>query len=273
MAIIYYLDFPCPVKEEVSPGRMLRLLYGQEHANEALNRARKQDPSVKPADVRVDLTLRDSNGRPRLVAGSVAEVQEQAAPLEKLAGHCIGCRANVTGQSFGCRGRVDFPISRRAEVLLMSRVRHSGGDPTATMLANYFENNGIKGNRASEMRSLAGIFFESGKSLARRLTDGRKVSSNQLFEMFFQHGSISPKHARFLLGMLDLVDFELPVEQPLNQLPNLYVVEREDAGMVVQRTGLRLTALEKDRCTRQLQSFFGALLLASELGHEVWVKT
>lgn len=272
MAVIYYLDHPCPVKEQVRPGRMLRLLYGKEHANEAVNRARIANPGARPEDVQVHLSLKDANGKPQLVAGNAAEIYEQCAELEKLAGHCIGCRANVTGHSFGCRGRVDFPISLRAEALLMRRVRHSGGDPTATMLANYFEHNGIKGTRAAEMRALDGVFFESRKPLVRRLTDGRKVSSNQVFELFFQHGAIGPKHARFLLGMFDLVDFELPVQEPLNQLPNLYVIEREDAGMVVQRTGLRLTEQERDRASRQLQTFLGALLLASELDTEVWIK-
>jgi hypothetical protein len=272
MPIVYYLDYPCAVKQVVRPGRMLRLLYARDVARDALLRAREQNPQIDAADVRMELSLKDEGGKGRLVSATAAEVAEQYYELEVLKQHCSGCRANILSADFGCRARINFPFSLKAEKLLMRRVRHSSGDPTATMLANYFENNGITGNRAASMRNLPGVFFESDKPLVRRLDDGRRVSSNQVFELFFQHGVISPKHARFLLGMLDLVDFALPVGPPLQELPNLFVVEKEDAGVVVGRVGLRFSELDSEPGTRQLQQFLGGLLLASELGHEIWVK-
>ncbi len=272
MSIIYYLDFPCAVKEQIRPGRMLRLLYGRERANEEMNRARKAKPDAAAEDVRVELSLKDADGTVNLVATTAADIERQYAELDRHSHHCIDCRARIEAQSFGCRGRIDFPFTLKAETLLMQRVRASGGDPTASMLANYFENNGISGNRAGDMRNLHGVFFESTMPLVRRLTDGRKVSSNQVFELFFQTGQVGPKHARFLLGMFDLLAPNLPIDRPLQSLPNLFVVEREDSGMVVQRIGLSIVAGEEERCTRQLENYFGGLLLASELGHDLWVK-
>lgn len=272
MSIIYYLDHPCAVKDNVRPGRMLRLLYGRERANEALNRARKTAPDARPEDVRVELSLKDSEGNVNLVNATAADILRQYQELERHSHHCLECKARVESQAFGCRGRIDFPFSLKAETMLMQRVRASDGDPTAGMLANYFENNGITGNRAADMRNLPGVFFESSMPLVRRLTDGRKVSSNQVFELFFQTGHVGPKHARFLLGMFDMLEPNLPIDRPLNTLPNLFVVEKEDAGMVVQRTGLKVKAGEQDRCTRQLENFLGGLLLASELSHDLWIK-
>jgi hypothetical protein len=273
MSIVYYLDFPCEVKEQVRPGRMLRLLYARERANEALNKARKKNPEAKPEDVRVDLTVKDKKRMGTLVSASVAEIQTQYAELDALAHHCKECRARIEPQSFGCRGRIDFPFSRKAEALLMARIRDSGGDPTAGMLANYFENNGITGNQPAEMRKLPGVWFDHDKPLVRKLADGRRISSNQVFELFFLTENIGHKHARFLLGMFDLLKQDLPLERPLHSLPNLFVIEREDEGMPIKRVGLDLReSASDDRCTRQLQNFFGGLLFASEFEVDMWVK-
>ncbi len=272
MSIVYYLDFPCPVKEQVKPGRMLRLLYARERANEATNKARKTNPDVKPEDVRVDLTLKE-DGAQQFKVASAAEIQKQYAELESLAHHCKDCRARVEPQSFGCRGRIDFPLSLKAEALLIGRVHASHGDPTGAMLCNYFESNGITGNRTAEMRKLPGVFFEADKPLVRRLDDGRRISSNQVFELFFLTGQVSSRHARFLLGMFDLYDPNLPLDRDLHSLPNLFVIEREDSGMPVSRVGLKLKdGKDDDRSTRQLQNFLGALLFACEYGCDLWVK-
>ncbi|MCB9895492.1 MAG: hypothetical protein H6839_13675 [Planctomycetes bacterium] len=273
MSIVYYLDFPCEVKEQVKPGRMLRLLYARERANEAVNRARKADPDVKPEKVKVDLTIKGEDRTGQLKVTNAAEIQKQYAELDVLAPVCKDCRARIEPQSFGCRGRIDFPISLKAEALLMGRVHASHGDPTGSMLCNYFESNGITGNRTAEMRKLKDVFFEGTLPLVRRLDDGRRISSNQVFELFFLTDKVSAKHARFLLGMFDLYEPNLPLDRGLHSLPNLFVIEREEAGMPVSRVGLRLQASkEDDRSTRQLQNFFGALLFATEYNCDLWVK-
>jgi hypothetical protein len=273
MAIVYYLDYPCPVKEEVAPGRMLRLLYAHERANAALNRARRDQPDISPEHALVTLSIKRGDNKRGLETTTVANVQRQFQQLEDLSHHCRGCRASVDGRTFGCRGRIEFPVSLRTETLLMSRIHAGGGDPTAGMLANYFENNGITGNRAAEMRKHSGVFFENRKALTRRLPDGRKISANQVFELFLQPpGPISSRHARFLLGMFDLLDADLPLDRPLDSLRNLFVVEHEDAGIVVSRVGLKLFEGHSERSTHQLENYLGALLLASELGHELWIK-
>lgn len=273
MSIVYYVDFPCEVKQVIKPGRMLRLLYGRERANEAVNKARAKDPAVTPENVKVDLKLKDGAGTNQLVRTSAADIQKQYAELEALAHHCRDCRARVEPQSFGCRGRIEFPVSLKTEALLMGRVRDSHGDPTGTMLANYFENNGITGNATAEMRKLPDVFFEGEMPLVRRLEDGRRISSNQVFELFFMHDKISSKHARFLLGMFDLYASNLPLDRGLNSLPNLFVIEREDSGIAVSRVGLNLAGKpDDDRSTRQLHNFLGALLFACEYDCDLWVK-
>lgn len=273
MPITYYVDYPCEVKELVPPGRMLRLLYGMERANEAMNKARKADPAATAAEVKVSLSLKGRDRTGQLKVATVAEVTEQFSELGKLAARCDGCRARIESTAFGCRSRIDFPFSMKAEALLMSRIHDSHGDPSGSMLCNYLENNGITGNKPAEMRNLPGVFFESDKPLVRRLEDGRRISSNQIFELLFLTEQISPNHCRFLLGMLDMLEPRLPLDRDLAGLPNLFVVQREDLGMPVARIGLKLTrADDEDDCTHQLIGFFGALLFGTEFQNNVWVK-
>jgi hypothetical protein len=273
MPIVYYLDYPCEVKEEVPPGRMLRLLYARDCSNAALNRARRSNPNVAPEDVVVSLTGNRNGVRRELMQTTADNVQRQVEPLEALAHKCKGCPAGVDGSSFGCRGKIEYPISMRAETLLMSRVHASGGDPSAHMLVNFCESNGITGNRAREMRQQKGTYFESHRTLTRRLPDGRKLNSNQVFELFLQPiGAIRPGHARFLLGMFELLDTGLPLDRPRDSLPHQFVIEREDAGMPVSRTGLRLFEQPADASTRQLIRYLSALLLAAEFGKDLWIK-
>lgn len=273
MSIIFYVDYPCPVKETVKPGRMLRLLYGRERANEAVNKARRDKPDVTPEQVMVNLSLSDGAGTKELKRVSAAEVHRQVAELDALADHCRDCKARVDRQSFGCRSRIDFPFTLKAEAFLMGLIHAKDGDPTPTLLCNYLESNGIVGNQTAEMRKLPGLWFESDKPLVRRFADDRKLSANQLFELLFLTGQISPKHARFLLGLLGLYAGNLPLDRGLYSLPNLFVVEKEESGMVTSRAGLNLSDNSKDdRCTKQIQNYFGALLLGAELGCDVWVK-
>lgn len=273
MSIVYYVDYPCPVKEAIKPGRMLRLLYGRERANEAVNRARKLDANVQPQNVPVSLSLRDETGAKELRTFSAADIYSQYAALENLADHCRNCRARIEQQSFGCRAKLDFPISFKAEAFLMGLIHAKDGDPTPTLLCNYLESNGMAGNQTADMRKLPGVFFESDKPLVRRFADGRKLSVNQLFELLFLTGHITPQHARLLLGLLGLYAANLPLDRGLYSLPNLFVVEKEENGMVISRNGLNLSEnSHDDRSTRQIQNFFGALLLGTELGCDTWVK-
>lgn len=273
MPIVYYLDYGCTVKQTVPGGRMLRLLYARDRANQAMNLARKEKPDVSGDEVFVNLTLKDKSRTGQLVRSTVAEIQKQLLELESLAPKCDGCRASVDGGAFGCRGKIDFPLSFKSEAFLMGLIHGKAGEPTPQLLTNYFDSNGITGNRAAEMRQKPGIFFESQKALVRRYEDGTRISINQILELLFMTGQINSRHARFLLGLLDLYEKDLPVDRDLSSLPNLFVVEKEEDGMVVSRVGLRLKEeAENDDSIRHLQNFFGALLLASEVDCDVWVK-
>lgn len=267
MGFVYYLDYPCEVKEQVRPGRMLRLLYARDRANEALNNARAKDPDVTEDDVRVTLSVPDNERR--FLNPSVREIREQYLELDELSALCSDCPARVLKRSFGCRGEIPLPITPLAEAWLMAQIHKEQGDA----LLDFLEAEGITGNRVSEHRT-NGVFFESRKALTRRFPNERKLNVNQLIEFLFLRKRFTVPQARLALTLLGLIESNLSMDKPLNSLPHLFVVEREDAGIVVARTGVRVFENDaKDNCTRELQNFFGGLLLASELTSELWVKT
>ena len=273
MALIYYIDYPCEVKEQVPPGRLLRLLYARERANEAVNKARREDGITDSDPVEVQLTIKDETGKKITKQSTAGEIRKQYAELEPFSHHCTDCRVKVDSRNFGCRSTIEYPISLKAEAFIMGLIHEKGGDPTTAMLMNYLENNGITGNRANEMRKLPKVFFESNMPLARRLNDGRKLTADHLFELLFQHDRINTTQARFILGMLELYTDTLAFDRPLEQLPEMFVLEKMESGLVTSRTGLKIysDALD-DRSTKQIHNYFYALFLAFEFKADVWIK-
>ena len=267
MAITYLIDLDCPVKQAVRPAKMLRLLYQRERANEAVNKARKKDASVRPEQVKLRVPLAVKSGKPQLADTTAGEVLTRFAELEALSHHCRECPARALPLAFGCRGEIEFPLSLRAEAWLMGLVHGAAGDPVPRMLLNYVASNGIVGNRVAEMRRTPGIFFESKKALTRRYETGEKLSINQLFELLFMTERISSGHARFLLGLFELYEGNLPLDGRVQDFSGLRVFEKRDAGALVSRSGVKaLTEPSDDRAMRGIKEFFQAMFLAHELG-------
>lgn len=273
MAITYLIDLSCPVKAHVRTSKMLRLLYQRDRAHEALNKARKRNPQVAAAEVKVLVSLKDSTGKPSLAATNAADVISRFSELDVQSHHCRQCQARVIPQAFGCRGEIEFPISLRAEAWLMGLVHGQASDPTPKMLLSYLASNGIVGHRPKEMRHVPGIFFESNKSLTRRYASGEKLSIDQVLELLFLTEKISPRHARFLLGMFDLYEGNLPLDGDLNSFSGVRVFEKTADGRAVSRAGVRTEsdALD-DRSLREIKQFFYAMLMACELDAELKVS-
>lgn len=273
MAITYLIDLECPVKQTVRPAKMLRLLYQRERANEALNKARKKDPAVKPEQVKVKVPVAVKQGPPQLAETDAGEILARFAELDGQAHHCRECQARVIPTAFACRGEIEFPLSLRAEAWLMGLVRGQAGDPVPRMLLNYLASNGIMGNRVAEMRRMPGIFFESKKALTRRYDSGEKLSINQLFELLFMTEKISSGHARFLLGLFELYEGNLPLDGRAQDFSSLRLFEKREAGALVSRSGVKaLAEPSDDRAMREIKEFFQAMFLAHELGASLSVS-
>ncbi len=267
MAITYLIDLDCPVKQAVRPAKMLRLLYQRERANEAVNKARRKDASVKPEQVKLRVPVAVKSGKPQLADTTAGEVLSRFSELEALSHHCRECPSRALPMAFGCRGEIEFPVSLRAEAWLMGLVHGAAGDPVPRMLLNYMASNGIVGNRVAEMRRTPGIFFESKKALTRRYETGEKLSINQLFELLFLTEKISSGHARFLLGLFELYEGNLPLDGRVQDFSGLRVFEKRDAGALVSRAGVKaLAEPADDRAVREIKEFFQAMFLAHELG-------
>ncbi len=267
MAITYLIDFDCPVKQAMRPAKMLRLIYQRERANEAFNKTRKKDPGAKPEDVKVRVPVAVKSGPPQIAETTAAEILGRFAELDALSHHCRECPARGLPMAFGCRGEIEFPISLRAEAWLMGLVHGESGDPVPRMLLNYLASNGIVGNRVAEMRRTPEVFFESKKALTRRYDSGEKLSINQIFELLFMTEKISAGHARFLLGMFELYEGNLPNDGRVEDFSNLRVFEKREAGAVVSRSGVKaLPAATDDRSMREMKQYFQAMFLAHELG-------
>ncbi|MCC6573810.1 MAG: hypothetical protein IT462_08465 [Planctomycetes bacterium] len=266
MSITYLIDLPCPVKKHVPASRIMRLVYEREQALLALNRARKKNVDVDAADVHVRLTLKDKQGKAHAVKTTVAAVSIDYAELEPHGEHCKACPARVHKQAFGCRGVLDFPVTLKGEALLMGMIHGVMDDPGPKVLLNYLDSNGILGHQVEEMRRTGDIFFQSKKPLVRRYENDVKLSANQLFELLFLSGTITWQHGRFLLGLMDLYEANLPLIAPLDSFKDKFVYEHMRDGKPSYRNAIKIVSSpEDDNCERQIKDFLRALFLACEM--------
>lgn len=266
MSIAYLIDLACNVKQQAPAGRMMRLLYEREQALAALNRAREKSAEVDPSRVTVRLTLKDKQGKVHAVKTTVASIGKEFAALESLGEHCRECPARVHKQAFGCRGVIEYPVSLKAEALLMGTIHGVLDDPGPKVLLSYLESNGILGHRVEEMRRTGDVFFQSRKALVRRYDNDHRLSANQLFELLFMAGTISARHARFLLGLMDLYESNLPLQPPMDTFKDRFVYEHLRDGKPSFRNALRIqSSSDDDISERQMKDFLKALFLACEL--------
>jgi hypothetical protein len=161
----------------------------------------------------------------------------------------------VLPEAFGCFGRIDYPISRAAEVWLLRQLPMTGEFLAWTLLRQQLADMGVDGTLVNTMRLPDQPFFEEQQILAKQLGE-YGVSTNQLFQLLFlAGGAIKPGYAAALLVVFKAIrrDLEAPELMTLTQSP-------EDA---FERYPFLMTPTpEDDQSISQYKDFFKALWLA-----------
>jgi hypothetical protein len=128
----------------------------------------------------------------------IQNLLDEAEPLDMWSHHCIGCPANRSGKPYGCYGSINYPISRAAELWLLKQIP-SLDEPLPFLLLNQtMKEFSLTGKQGIEMRSKAGVFFETSERFGKPLED-TQITSDQVFEMLFLNGMIQPAHGALLL--------------------------------------------------------------------------
>lgn len=257
MAIDYVIDYPCIPKETLGTEGILERLKGRDRAHSVIALFREHGDQRPPSEMGFEFTrsLPDGGEETRVIV--VQALLDQAAELEPLASHCVGCPANVFGIPFGCVGHIHYPISGAAEAWLLDRLPGIDEPLIWLLLRQGVQELGYDGAAVKPLRANP-AYFEERRLRGRDLNEFI-ISADQVFEMLFLLGHIQPAHAGVLLLLFGAVPRAAEADalvQIMNGTLTADQIERSYPFLLTEEPG-------DDDTIAQFKRFFSAL-------HRAW---
>ena len=254
MAIDYVLAMTCEPQRQLGIERLVNLHRARVLARSALAHMREDGEHRPAAEIEVQLTMRKPEGDSARGV-TLQDLLDESAPLDEVSSHCATCPAGLT-REFACHRRIRYPIPEHAEAWLMSRLPKALACTAGALLVRGLGEFNWDGEPAALLRTKSTTFFESRAPYGVRwhVDDGTlEISSDQLFQMMFMVGNLSPTHCL----MLALFCGVIPHDTSLHDL-------KDDEG---RRHALDAASLatEADADVEQLAAFLRTLALAARL--------
>lgn len=254
MAIDYIIEYKCYPKQEMTPEGILERLKGRARAEAVIDLFRKNGDNRPANEIGFELARTSLEGEEETKVVMVQDLLDKAAELAPFEHYCEGCPANNTGSPFGCIGQVEYPISGKAEVWLLSQLPNVNEPLPWLLLRQGVEELKSDGSRVTPMRGTGQPYFQEKGVLARNMGEFM-LNTNQVFEMVFMLGHIKPSYAGMLLVFFKVIRRDMEAEEMMalskspddsfERYPLLFKPEPDD-----------------DESITQLKRFFRALYLA-----------
>jgi hypothetical protein len=261
MGVDYMIGFGCVPKERfTSDGLLLRVKAGEraEIVREFYRQAKEQR---RDEHMGFEMIRRTAEGEEESEIIRLDELARLWKELEGFEDYCQNCPANRAGKAFGCIGSINYPISGRAEVWMLSRLP-SPDDPIPFLLLQQGREMGNTGESAEGLReNHPGVFFQSPEVVARKY-DEFVVTGEQLFELMFLLGAIQPKRAVLILLFMGAIRRDIPADELMAMTP-----APPDAAQ--KYPFLLQPESDDDQSIRGLKAFFRTLHLAWQLDRDV----
>lgn len=258
MAIDYVIDTNCIPKQTLTTEGIMERLKGKERAETIIRMYRQAGDQRPPSEMGYEFTRSTPAGQSEtetIVVQDVLDLVDQLKPLEK---HCTGCPANRTGSPFGCMGFVQYPISGAAEAWLLNQLPAPNEPLIWLLLKQGVDNFQYDGQTIAALRQQSDTYFED-RLAARRILGEFDLDANQVFEMIFAVGDISPNHAGILLLFFNAI------ERSEIQADEIMRIAPAAPDLVAKYPFLHQIMPADDPTTRDLKHFFHALYLAWSL--------
>lgn len=245
MAIDYVIDYACIPKETLSTAGIVERLKARERAASVIRLFRENGDQRPPGEMGFEMTRTALDGTEETRLVIVQEMLDLAAELDPLAGYCAGCPANASGESFGCVGFIQYPISSRAERWLLDRLPGTDEPLVWLLLRQGVQEMGYDGESVKPLRADT-TYFEERRVAGRDLVEF-VFTANQAFEMLFLLGDVQPAHAAILLLMfgaipravdaaeiVSIMNRRLPPDEIATRYPFQMVAREHDDDTIVQ---------------------------------------
>jgi hypothetical protein len=214
MGIDYVIDYECVPKRILGVAGLLAKLKARQRAQAVIQLYRDRGENRPPSAMGFEMVRRAADGSEEVQVIIVQDMLDEAAPLDDLKAHCTGCPANLLQRPYGCFNTVNYPISGRAELWLLTRLP-TPDQPLLFLLVQQAAQdvalNTALTQQIAAMRAHPGVYFQSGEVLGRRY-DELTISTNHLFQLLFLPESIQPAYGALLLLLLGAIPRDLDAQ-------------------------------------------------------------
>lgn len=218
MAIDHIIDYDCVPKQTLTTDGILERLKGEERAHAIIRMFREHGDERQPSEMGFEFTRSTPDGSEETRIIVVQDLLDEAKELKTVEHHCVGCPANRGGRRFGCIDFVQYPVSAEAEHWLLDRLPVPDEPLVWLLLKQGVKEFQYDGESVRALREATNTYFEASDTMSRRLGEF-SISSDQLFEMIFAVGNITPNHAGILLLLLHVIPRELDADQIMQITP------------------------------------------------------
>ena len=214
MGIDYVIDYECVPKQELTTLGIMERLKAKQRAQAVIKLYRDRGDNRPPKDMGFEMVRRTADGEEEVQVIVVQDMLDDAAPLEQLRQHCVGCPANVLDKPFGCFNTINYPISQLTEVWLMKRLP-TPDEPLIFLLVQQAVQdilpNAELAEQIASMREREGVFFQSTEMLGRHY-DQATITTNHIFQLLFLPESINPAYGSLLMLLFGAIPRDMDAE-------------------------------------------------------------
>lgn len=224
MGIDYVIDLPCQPKDALGVDVLVNLVKARNRASTVLAMVRDSGDQRSPDQISFTSVLETPDGAEEQEV-TVQALLDEAAALEPLRAHCSSCPANGGAWGFGCYRSISYPVPEEVETWLIGRLPDDLDSTAGQFLTRAVADFGWDGAHAAELRAQGDTFFEADDALAARWgepdagaaddddeADGFELDTDQIFQMLFHVGHISPAHATMLALFFGVLPHDVDVE-------------------------------------------------------------
>jgi hypothetical protein len=223
VSIDYVIDYACEPKRQLATMGILSRLKARERAARVIQLYRDNGDMRPPSEMGFEMARNTPAGEEEVQVVIVQNLLDEAAQLDPLAAHCVGCPANRSGAPFGCFGVVNYPISKAGELWLLRQLPVAEEPLVFLLLRNVISENRELAEQAAAIRATTGNIFET-EEVFGRVVEGITATTNHLFGLLFLLTSINPTYGSMLLLFFGAIrrDLEADEIQALNPAPADY---------------------------------------------------
>ena len=214
MAFEYMLQYPCKVKEAITPEDLVEQVKLRAVA-ESIQAKRQADGDTQLAsEVSITRRLTGPDGEQTDTEVTLQALLDQTAGLAAYEPLCTDCPASVGGGPFGCYQSINYPIEAQTEKWLLARLPADLESSAGRLLRKLVTDLQCDGATFAALRN-SPVHTVSRRADTRSwggLLSKWRLTSDQLLEMMLAHEGLQPVQSAVLSLLLGTIPHDTPSE-------------------------------------------------------------